>query len=51
MCHFSIINLNLRVSGESYWRRHDGQESNMIPCKHITCLSSCKVTKQFYRSY
>ena len=48
MCHLSIINLNLRVSSESYWGRHDdGQESNTILCKGITCLSPHKVTKQF----
>ena len=26
MCHLSLINLGLRTSGESYWRRYDGQE-------------------------
>ncbi len=36
MCHLSLINLSLRTSGESYWRRYDGQELNVILDKHIT---------------
>ena len=35
------------MSRESYWRRYDGQESNTILCKGITCLLPRKVTKQF----